>query len=157
MITNMSSIVVATESQGLVKHGCSNPQKLLVAIQSLIWEQGYIPQQMQWVIVVLLPKGDDNFQGIGLLEPFWKVIEVLMDKCMDVIEFHDCLHGFLKGWGTGTAMLDAKLAQQLAYLEQETLYEVFAELKKAYYALDRDRCLEILKGCRMGPLMLFGS
>ena len=91
--------------------------------------------------VVLLPKGDGDFRGIGLLEPFWKVIEVLMDQRLEAIEFHDCLHGFLKGRGTGTAGLEAKLAQQLAYLEQEALFETFIDLRKAYDAMDQERCL----------------
>ena len=56
---------------------------------------------MMWVIVVLLPKGGGDFQGIGLLEPFWKVLEVIMDNRLQVIEFHDCLHGFVKGKGCG--------------------------------------------------------
>ena len=51
---------------------------------------------MQWVIIVLLPKDGGNYHGIGLLEPFWKVVEILIDKRLEVVEFHDCLHGFLK-------------------------------------------------------------
>ncbi len=33
-----------------------------------VWHTGYIPQQLCWVIVVLIPKGGDDYQGIGLLE-----------------------------------------------------------------------------------------
>ena len=50
-----------------------------------------------------------------MLEPVWKVVEVLMDKRFLAIEFHDCLHGFLAGRGTGTATMEVKLAQQFAY------------------------------------------
>ena len=77
----------------------------------IIWAEGEIPQQMGWMTVVLLPKGGGDYRGIGLLEPFWKMIEVLMDQRLEVIDFHDCLHGFLKGRGTGTAAMEAKLAQ----------------------------------------------
>ena len=77
---------------------------------------------MLWVIIVILPKGGGDYRGIGLLCPFWKAVEILMDKRFSVIEFHDCLHGFLAGRGTGTAIMEVKLAQQLAYLEQEPLY-----------------------------------
>ena len=66
---------------------------------------------MTWMIVVLLPKGGGDYRGIGLLEPFWKVVEVLMDKRLQVIDFHDCLHGFLAGRGTGTATVKSKLNQ----------------------------------------------
>ena len=51
---------------------------------------------MLWVIVVLIPKGGRDYRGIGLLEPFWKVVEGIMDTRLDVVEFHDCLHGFVK-------------------------------------------------------------
>ena len=40
---------------------------------------------MQWVIVVLLPKGGGDFRGIGLIEPCWKVVEVIMDQRLEVI------------------------------------------------------------------------
>ena len=72
---------------------------------------------MQWVIVALLPTGGGNFRGIGLIEQYWEVVEVIMDQRLEVIQFHDSLHGFMKGRGTGTATLEAKLAQQLAFLE----------------------------------------
>ena len=104
--------------------------------------------------VVLLLKGGGDYHGIGLLEPFWKTIEILMDWRLQNIEFHDCLHGFLKGRGTGTATAEAKLAQQLAFLEQEALHSVFVDLKKVYNAMDRERCLEILVGYGVGPNMI---
>ena len=109
---------------------------------------------MMWIIIVLLPKGGGDYRGIGLLEPMWKVLEVIMDKRLQVIEFHDCLHGFLTGRGTGTATLHVKLAQQLAYIEQEPLFRVFIDLKKAYDAMDRERCIEILVGCGVGPNLI---
>ena len=71
------------------------------------------------MVIVLLPKGGGDYRGIGLLEPLWKVVEVLMDKRFLAIKFHYCLHGFLAGRGTGTATMEVKLAQQLAYREQE--------------------------------------
>jgi len=51
-------------------------------------------------------------------------------------------------------MTEAKLAQQLAYLEQEALYMVFIDLWKAYDAMDCGRCLEILEEYGVGPNML---
>ena len=74
-----------------------------------------------------------------------------MDRHLQGVQFHDCLHGFLKGRGTGTATMEVKLAQQLAFLEQEALYGVFIDLHKAYNAMDRERCLEILAGYGVGP------
>jgi len=40
---------------------------------------------------------------------------------------------------------EAKLAQQLAYIEQEALFQTFIDLKKAYDTMDREHCLETLK------------
>ena len=77
-----------------------------------------------------------------------------MDGRLATISFHDCLHGFLKGRGMGTATVEAKLEQQLAYIKQEPLYQTFIDLKKAYDAMDREHCLKILKGYRVGPLVL---
>ena len=36
-------------------------------------------------------------------------------------------------------------------LEGEVLYVIFLDLHKAYAALDRSRCLEILEGYDVGP------
>ena len=63
---------------------------------------------------------------------------------MKVIEFHDSLHGFVQQRGCNTAVLEAKLLQQLAYLRQTPLFGVFLDLKKAYDAMDRSRCIHIL-------------
>ena len=67
------------------------------------------------------------------------------------ITFHEVLHSFWVGCITGTATLDAKLLQQLVSMREEVLYVIFLDLHKAYGALDRDRCLEILEGYRLGP------
>ena len=77
-----------------------------------------------------------------------------MDDRLNIIEFHDCLHGFLAGKGTGTATIEAKLSQQLAYIEQQPLYGVYIDLRKAYDAMDRDRCVLIMKAYGVGPNML---
>ena len=106
---------------------------------------------MLWMVIVLLPKGGGDYWGIGLLDPIWKVVEVVMDNRLEVLDYHDCLHGFLAGRGTGTATTEVKLAKKLAYIDQVLLYGVFINLRKAYNAMDRGRCLDILKGVRRGP------
>ena len=58
----------------------------------IIWDIGEIPEQMSWMVIVPLPKGGGNFQGIGLLDPCWKVVEKIMVCRLAAIEFHPCLH-----------------------------------------------------------------
>ncbi len=89
-----------------------------------------------------------------MLEPIWKVIETIMDKRRNDLELHDCLHSFRAKKGTGTAIIEAKLAQQLAFMEQAPLYGIFIDLRKAFNLMDRGRCLEILEGYGAGPKML---
>ena len=67
------------------------------------------------------------------------------------ITYHDFLHGFRAGRGTGTATLEAKLLQQLAALREEVLYMIFLDLHKAYDALERSRCLKIMEGYGVRP------
>ncbi|KAL7550925.1 hypothetical protein ACHAWF_014991, partial [Thalassiosira exigua] len=94
----------------------------------------------RWRALVKL-KGSGGYRGIGLLEPVWKLLEAIMDRRLNCLELHDCLHGYRAKRGTGTAILEAKLAQQLAWLEQHPLYGIFIDLRKAFDAMDRERCL----------------
>ena len=82
----------------------------------------------------------------------WKLVaEILNCQLAASITFNDFLHIFWAGRGTGTATLEAKLLQQLAALREEVLYVILLDLHKAYDALDRSRCLEILEGYGVGP------
>jgi hypothetical protein len=103
----------------------------------------------------LIPKGGGDYRGIGLLEPIWKVLEWIIDHRLDAIELHDCLHGCRANRGTGTAVIEAKLAQQLLHLELKPFYRVFLDLKKAFNSMDRDRCILILEGYGAGPRMIW--
>ena len=79
------------------------------------------------------------------MEVMWKLVAAILNiRLTASITFHDLLHGFWAGCGTGTATLEAKLLQQLAVLREEVLYVIFLDLHKAYDDLDRSRCLEIL-------------
>ena len=77
-----------------------------------------------------------------------------MNKRLKSISFHDCLHDFLAGQGTGTATIKVKLAQQLAYIEQVPLYGIFIDLSKAYDLMDRGRVLLILEAYGVSPNLL---
>jgi hypothetical protein len=77
-----------------------------------------------------------------------------MDLRLEAIVLHDNLHGCLALRGTGTGIIEAKLAQQLAHLEQMPFFSVFINLQKAFDAMDHRRCLEILALHGAGPKML---
>ena len=110
-----------------------------------------LAEEATWKAVVLIPKGKGDCRGIGLVEVMWKVVAVILNRRFtSSITFHDVLHGFRSGCGTGTATLEAKLLQQLATMREEVLYVIFLDLTKAYGALDRSRCLDILEGYGVG-------
>ena len=67
------------------------------------------------------------------------------------IKFHDVLHGFRVGCGTGTTALEAKMLQQLTTMREVVLFEGFLDLQKAYDALDQGRRLEIITAYGVGP------
>ncbi len=50
-----------------------------------ICNTGEISRQMMWLIIVLLPKGNGEYQGIGLMEPFTKVVELVVDARLQII------------------------------------------------------------------------
>ena len=109
-------------------------------------------EEATWQTVVLIPKEKKEYRGIGLVEVTWKVLAaILHHQLTTAITYHDVLHGFRAGCGTGTATLEVKLLQQLAPMREEVLYVIFLDLTKAYDALDRSRSLEILEGYRLGP------
>ena len=123
----------------------------MVEITQAEFREGMMVEEATWQTVVLIPKGKRESRGIGLVEVTWKVMAVILHRRLTTgITFHDALHGFREGRGTGTATLEAKLLQQLAAMREEVLYVIFLDLTKAYDALDRSRRLEILKGYGVG-------
>ena len=72
----LSDVVRKEEEQSDV--GLGHKWRVFVKLMQAVWEHGSIPEQMRWEIIVLLPKGGSDYHGIGLLEPFWKVVEKIM-------------------------------------------------------------------------------
>ena len=69
------------------------------------------------------PQGQWRVLGIGLLEVFWKLLtSIIYVRMKESTTLHNSLHGFRAKQGTGTAIFEAKLFQQLA-----TVFEVFLE------------------------------
>ena len=124
--------------------------KLVEITQTAFWE-GKLAEEATWHTMILIPKGKRELRGIGLVEVTWKIVAVILHRRLTAgINFHDVLHGFREGRGTGLATLEDKLLQQLAAMTEEVLYVIFLDLTKAYDALDRSRSLEILKGYGVG-------
>jgi hypothetical protein len=104
------------------------------------------------MIVVLIPKGNSgDYRSIGLLEVVWKLIERVLDERMSGIEVHGALHGLRAKRGCNTGIMEAKLVQQLASVEQCPLYGIFIDLRKAYDAMDQERVVSILRDDGVGP------
>ena len=68
--------------------GAGDSWRLLMRLVTAVWETGTIPQQMGWVIVILIPKGGGDYRRVGLLEPIWKIIEPVMDQLLNAIALH---------------------------------------------------------------------
>jgi len=102
----------------------------LVDLVQEVWTSGVLPTVLPWATVVLLPKDSGGHCGIGLLEIVWKLITSIIDARIKakVEFFHDVLHGFQAKRSTGTAIIEAKLLQQLATIDQVPLYKVFLDL-----------------------------
>ena len=86
-----------------------------------------------------------NCRDIVLLEVISKTMYSLLNRrLVSVITFHDVLHSFQGGRGTGTATLDTKLLKQLKAMREAVLFGIFLDIHKAYNALYQDRYLGIL-------------
>jgi hypothetical protein len=139
--------------QGGIPGNGDNWHLFLRLIQAA-WTNSIIPCQLLWIIVILIPNGGGNYHDIGLLEPIWKVIEQIIDHRLDAFEFHNSLYGCRNKRGMETAIIEAKLAQQLSYLKLKPFYGVFLDLHKVFDAMDRERCIMILEGYRAGPWLV---
>ena len=104
----------------------------LVKITQFMWKHGDIPRYLGWIILVLIPKGNTDTRGIGLLESMWKLVESIIETLLrESVRLHDVLHSFCSGRGTGTSILEPKLAQELTRVDQDPLFLVLLDPKKA--------------------------
>ena len=70
----------------------------------------------------------------------WKAVEVILNlRFTTSTTYHNSLHGFRAGRGTGTAALKVKLLQQVKDMREAVLHAIFLDLHKAYDAFDRSR------------------
>ena len=93
----------------------------------------FIPEGIMWTTVVLIPKGYGGYRGIGLVEAIWKVCTSIVNSRLRIsIVLHDALYGLWQGRGTGTAIMEVKLEQQLSGIVNKPLFQVFIYVRKAY-------------------------
>ena len=94
--------------------------QFLVDILKNMWRMGEIPQELGCSVLVLIPKDATNTRSIGLLETLWKVVEALIDTRLCVsLQLHNVLHGFRDRIGTGTAIMELEIAQELVIIYQD--------------------------------------
>ena len=112
----------------------------LVELIQTAFRERELDEEAMWQVVVMIPKGRQEYRGIGIVEVMWKVVAAILHRRLTAsITYHDFLHGFWAGRGTGTSTLEAKLLQQLAAFRGEVLYVIFLDLHKSYDALDSSR------------------
>ena len=64
-------------------------------------------------------------------------MEAIIDTCLrESVLPHNVLHGFCAERGTGTAILEPKLAQELSGMYQDPLSLILLNLQKAYDTVD---------------------
>jgi hypothetical protein len=150
----LKTLLHQAEKDNATDNKCRGWEQVCSTIK-LIFAMGNIPEEMTWSILVLIPKASGGTRGIGLLEIIWKVCSSIINKCLqESIQFHDLLHGFRKGRGTGTASIDAKLQMQHAHIRGIPLYQIFFDLSKAYDTLDRNQTLQLLQKYGVGNRIL---
>ncbi len=79
---------------GMGNKNAGDNWRLFLKLAQAVWDHGNIPPELLWVIIVLIPKGGGDYQGIGLLEPMWKVCEHVMDMQLNRIPLHESLHSY---------------------------------------------------------------
>ena len=88
------------------------------------------------------------------METLWKVVEELIDTCLRAsLQMQDILHRFRDRRGTGTAIMELNIAQDLAVIDQDPLLLVLLDFWKVYDTVDRDHLRIILYGYGAGPWM----
>ena len=91
-----------------------------------------IVEEYIWNTVVLLPKGNGEFQVILLLKFIWKTVLGVVNHQIGVaVNFYNTLHGLWVVRGTGTNFLEANLLHQLIAIREEVLYKILIDLQKA--------------------------
>ena len=129
--------------------------KLVLLINKCLTE-GDIPEAFTLGILVLIPKNSEGeVRGIGLLDVIHKLISSIINRRLsETISFCDAVHGFRRRRGCFTAIGETKMKIQASINKNETLFQIYVDLKKAYDSINRSRVLIILKKYGVGSNIL---
>ena len=117
----------------------------VVALVQVDLRAGHLVEEFICQTIMIIPKGHSEFCGIGLVELLWKTVAGITNHRLTLnIAFHDTLHVFHAGRGKGNAHPEANLLQKLTAMREDTSYQMFLNLHKAYGVLEREMCLHIL-------------
>ena len=75
-------------------------------------------------------------------------------ESLSEIELHHFFHWFRAKSGCGTSTMELTLFQKLVAREQVPLYGLFCDLCKAFYVMDRRRCLKNFEDAGVRPKAL---
>ena len=107
-------------------------EKVVGEIQEA-FHKGHLTEECVCQTVILIPKGNVYFRGIGLVEVIWNTVTEILNHCMmAAIQYHDTLNKLFTRIGKGYASLEDKLIQQLMAMREELIYEIFLDIHKAY-------------------------
>ena len=82
------------------------------------------------------------------------MVEAIIDTHMRAnTRFHDIFHGIRMGRGIGTAILELKVAKNIARFDKYPLLLVFLDLQKSYDTVDLGHHLTTLDGYISGSHM----
>ena len=99
----------------------SNPEKWrnMVYLTQYMWQNREIPTDLGCTIIAPIPKINTDTRGVGLLETLCKLVEAIIDTCLKAcIRLHDIIYGFRAVIGTGTSIIELKISQDLASIDQ---------------------------------------
>ena len=69
-----------------------------------------MPKAFEVGILALIPKDVTSHRGIVLLEAIYKIASAIVaSRLSNAVKFHEALHRFLSGRGTGMAITQVKL------------------------------------------------
>jgi hypothetical protein len=77
----------------------------IAEIVKITFREGNIPIPFSYRVLVLIPKQDQSFRGIALLETIYKLISMIIhQQLLSTIKLHNAVHSFRTKRGRGTQL-----------------------------------------------------